>query len=404
MGLGREEDKELARHLTLAVVELGMSPALGGDLRVDLAPRTTVLVGRNGAGKSAILERIATGFQNVWGIAETVPTDPGRFACELQAQGTRYRYQCIWHAGDAHDTDLEDVRTHLARIEESCSIVDPGEQVLWRVNDGRLERKDGTTSEIAPGRTLINWVHVVRGTFVSNRMASTLFEWFSSVGQVFAGVPRGDASREELTLRYPQSWRKARGRRGSPPRLQRLVYQIAHWHEKNRSQFDELIALGRRTQLFHDITVKLYLDPDGDSVPPAERRDLVSGAVDGVDFGLLSDGTLRAVEILYALVDPENKLLLIDELESAVHPGLLARLLNEIAAYSRDRQIILSTQSPQVVSAYQPEAIRLVERRDGVTTVRGLKAVTVKRMERYLHDDDTLGDLIYGGGVDEFTE
>jgi predicted ATPase len=40
------------------------------------------------------------------------------------------------------------------------------------------------------------------------------------------------------------------------------------------------------------------------------------------------------------------KLLLIEEPETAVHPGLLSKLLAEIDAYSGDRPIVLSPQSP----------------------------------------------------------
>ena len=45
------------------------------------------------------------------------------------------------------------------------------------------------------------------------------------------------------------------------------------------------------------------------------------------------------------LLFPELKLVLVEEPETAVHPGLLSRLLAEFDAYASDRQIVLSTQS-----------------------------------------------------------
>ena len=44
-------------------LELGESMALGGDVRLELDPRTTVLVGRNGAGQSAIFDKIRAGHR-----------------------------------------------------------------------------------------------------------------------------------------------------------------------------------------------------------------------------------------------------------------------------------------------------------------------------------------------------
>jgi predicted ATPase len=122
--------------------------------------------------------------------------------------------------------------------------------------------------------------------------------------------------------------------------------------------------------------------------------------VDGTDLGLLSDGTLRAAEILMWLLLPGVKLLLIEEPETAVHPGLLSRLLAEFDAYTGDRQIVLSTQAPQVVSWADPLAIRLVERRAAHTEVRRLRDDEVERLAGYLHDEGTLGDFVYSGALD----
>ncbi|HEX4419247.1 MAG TPA: AAA family ATPase, partial [Kofleriaceae bacterium] len=147
-----------------------------------------------------------------------------------------------------------------------------------------------------------------------------------------------------------------------------------------------------------EIKVKLYRDPEAG--PDAHRRDLVRVLVDGTDLGLLSDGTLRAAEILMWLLFPGVKLLLIEEPETAVHPGLLSRLLAEFDAYTGDRQIVLSTQAPQVVSWADPLAIRLVERRAAHTEVRRLRDEEVARLAGYLHDEGTLGDFVYSGALD----
>ncbi len=116
---------------------------------------------------------------------------------------------------------------------------------------------------------------------------------------------------------------------------------------------------------------------------------------DGVDFGLLSDGTLRLTEILLGFINPKISVLILEEPETGLHPGLLHRLLAEVDAHTLDRQVILSTHSPLVVDWAKPSEIRLVERREGKTTVHGLGSEEKESVKRYLNDDYGLSDYIY---------
>jgi putative AbiEii toxin of type IV toxin-antitoxin system len=400
--------------LSFSAVEVGGSAALGADVRLDLAPRMTVLVGKNGAGKSLLLEKLQAGIFAAFGAPREL--DPARFACEVDVRtanvqdAEKLRYECRFRlrdatAPDGHTAGLEGLENSEIggevdiKVEETCRITDPREELLWRVDDGLVTYNTGEHAEIAAGRTLVNWTinRRRRGEFVFPNMAYPLRELFSGVIRVPAGVPRGDGEREELALPYPEVYRE-RARMGPSRRIRRLAYNLIRWHEGDRGRFDELVQLGRRTGLLEEIKVKLYRDPEAG--PGAHRRDLASVVVDGTDLGLLSDGTLRVAEILVWLLFPRLKLLLVEEPETAVHPGLLSRLLAEFDAYASDRQIVLSTQSPQVVSWADPLAIRLVERRSMRTEVRRLHENEFGRLSSYLHDEGTLGDFVYSGALD----
>ena len=111
----------------------------------------------------------------------------------------------------------------------------------------------------------------------------------------------------------------------------------------------------------------------------------------------------RMAEILWALLRADvmsHHLLLIEEPETGVHPGLLAGLLDTIDAYTVDRQVIISTHSPQVVSWAQPQELRVVTRQEGKTQVRPLSEQQVALFLKYLHDQ-TLGDFVYSGALDD---
>lgn len=118
---GDEQVQATTRELRFAAIELGESPVLGRDVRLELAPGTTVLVGRNGAGKSAILERIFAGLGRA--VHGGMSADPLGIACELTTQAQRLRYECRW---SVHDAGENHARGPYMLVEsERCVRVEP---------------------------------------------------------------------------------------------------------------------------------------------------------------------------------------------------------------------------------------------------------------------------------------
>lgn len=413
-------DQEEAREWFLSALEIGGSDALGGDVRLEVDRHTTVLVGRNGAGKSALLEQILAGAWAATGRLTEAQPDPLRFAVEIRRRHPpeeTVRYECTWQRvappgspddlppGSLPDEDGDQDVGHgmgFADIEETCEVLGTG--ILWRLAGGVLRREDGTTAQVPPGLGLLN----VQGSIgkpavVHHRMVEILHHMLWVPDSIRAGVPRAYTDRTAAILPFPGHHRGSRSterRYGHiSASIRRLVLVIASWHEIERARFDELVELGRRVRIFSDMEVMLLANPEHSADKRAPRQ-LAAVSVDGVDLGLLSDGTLRVIEILTALASHRVSFLCIEEPEIAVHPGLLARLLAEIDAYSSDRQIILSTQSPEVVSWARPDALRLVERIAGASRVRGLSHEERARIDRYLDDEGTLGDFVYAGGID----
>jgi hypothetical protein len=215
----------------------------------------------------------------------------------------------------------------------------------------------------------------------------------SGVAMIPAGVPRNDnAFRREIIVRSgpgPRRWR--------PTGLWRadgLAYTLAFLSERRPEVYQEFVHIVRDLGLVNDVVVKVYEDPQA-SVGPEERRDFASVLFDGLNIGLLSDGTLRISEIVVDLLRQPGSILLIEEPETAVHPGLLSRLLALAESYSSDRQVVISTHSPIVVNWCAPKQLRLVERIDKSTVVRTLDVEEVQRVDAYLRDEGTFADFIY---------
>lgn len=108
---------------------------------------------------------------------------------------------------------------------------------------------------------------------------------------------------------------------------------------------------------------------------------------------MLSDGTLRFICLTTLLQQPASllpELILIDEPELGLHPfaiNLLADMLQQAAETS---QVIISTQSAELLSAFQPEDVVVAQREGDATTLKRLDAA---ELADWLTDDNSLGEL-----------
>lgn len=84
-----------------------------------------------------------------------------------------------------------------------------------------------------------------------------------------------------------------------------------------------------------------------------------------LDAHNLSDGTLRFIALTTLLLQPElPSTIIIDEPELGLHPAAIARLAALIRKASVKSQVIISTQSTNLVDEFQPEDIITVDRKD----------------------------------------
>ena len=105
-----------------------------------------------------------------------------------------------------------------------------------------------------------------------------------------------------------------------------------------------------------------------------------------------SDGTLRFICLATLLNQPETlrpTLILIDEPELGLHPFALTLLAEMIQQAADLQQIIISTQSADLVNHFEPEDIVVVDREDEESVFKRLDS---ESLASWL-EDYTLGDL-----------
>jgi predicted ATPase len=118
-----------------------------------------------------------------------------------------------------------------------------------------------------------------------------------------------------------------------------------------------------------------------------------------VDARGMSDGTLRVIAILTALLTrPEGSLIIIEEVDNGLHPsrsGLLLQILKEIGS-KRNVDILVTTHNPALLDNLGPEMVPfiIVSHRDNAT---GLSELTL------LEEIENLPKLLASGPLGRLT-
>jgi predicted ATPase len=106
----------------------------------------------------------------------------------------------------------------------------------------------------------------------------------------------------------------------------------------------------------------------------------------------LSDGTLRFICLATVLNQPEDFLpetILIDEPELGLHPRAIGFLASMLRSTSKQRQVIVSTQSVTLVNGFSIDDLMVVDRKDGLTV---FQRHNQREFEEWLKEY-TVGDL-----------
>lgn len=101
----------------------------------------------------------------------------------------------------------------------------------------------------------------------------------------------------------------------------------------------------------------------------------------------MSDGTLRALGILTAVYQrPAPSVMVIEEPEATIHPGALGAILDLLRYASRKLQIVVTTHSPEVLDAKWIEArhLRVVTWYEGATRVTNVSDSAKQALQTHL--------------------
>jgi predicted ATPase len=148
---------------------------------------------------------------------------------------------------------------------------------------------------------------------------------------------------------------------------------IERLNEEGSSAFDAILTHFRSAISEIESLTLRTLPPGGKKTIMLQER----GLKDKTPLSEVSEGTRLVLALLTVLYQKEPpQLILIEDLDRALHPRLYERLVGIIRRIVRDTgvQIIATSHNPYLIDYFQdePEAVVLVEKADGVSSLANL--------------------------------
>ncbi len=186
--------------------------------------------------------------------------------------------------------------------------------------------------------------------------------WFSAMGsweRLFGHVGVYDI--DPHAVKKPHQMAGSASLQENGENLALVLRQILSDPEKSRSVHNLLHYM---LPFAMEIETEQYL---GDSVLLKLREEYYEG---NLLANLLSDGTIDVVALIIALFFENKDVVIIKEPERNIHPHLISGLMRLMEDAARNRQIIITTHSPEVVRHAGVENLLLMSRdKNGFSTV-----------------------------------
>ena len=115
----------------------------------------------------------------------------------------------------------------------------------------------------------------------------------------------------------------------------------------------------------------------------------------------VSDGTIQTLALLVALFDAESTVLVIEEPENSVHPWIIRHIIEACAEASKRKQIIITTHSPIVMDAVEPEQMWVVWRSNGESHISKISSLDSNFLSMWREGDVSTFEYVDSGSLDE---
>ncbi|GEN77475.1 AAA family ATPase [Chryseobacterium hagamense] len=166
-------------------------------------------------------------------------------------------------------------------------------------------------------------------------------------------------------------------------------------YENNRQVYNFII---KTIQSIAPYFLDFILRPDENNNIKLRWQSSHSSTIYGVND--LSDGTIRFIALTVLFMQPNlPHTIIIDEPELGLHPSAIAKLAGMIKSVSKKNcQVIVATQSTDLISHFEPEDIITVDQINGESIFERLNSKTLSKwLDDFTIDDLWKRNIITGG-------
>lgn len=349
----------------------------------------TVLVGRNGAGKSAFLDVLRfvsealrfgldtaiTDRHGVTVLRRWGPRRPYDIEIRVAVQDEKFRGEYSFIIGSENRGEY--------RVKgESCIVDHQGTETRFEVKEGKwVTLPDGIRDDFRLDAADPD--HQGLALRIMGYLNTGFYWMFDELTHLrfYSIYPN--------TLREPQ---KPLNESRLLERGENLASVLREFKRgKNRWLPDLKFVLSRAIDGVNDVQVRQVGGFLVTELQHADEQD-EKGRAHWFELAQESDGTLRILGLLVALYqDPPPPFIAIEEPELTLHPGALAIISDVLREAVGRCQVLITTQSPDLISHFPPEELRVVERRSGMTTISPVSGRQIDIVNKQLF---TTGDLL----------
>lgn len=308
----------------------------------------TLLTGRNGTGKSLVLEALTAAWSGNINLPEFVGPYGHTLVIELAISLEPHEYDALdaWNAG--HDWPVADRKSEHALIamatnHEESGFYDPDRDNVMRALQNPLFARSHPFASI---------------DFLSARRQVSI----NTTTSVDLGLLDKSSSADERRSMYEQEirWKSAMQMPDVGSYLTSLDYRDFITKRSGGEGEDEY---GRLTRIFEEATGKTITLPEFDPVTAESsiRVRLPSGNTH--ELSDLSNGEREMLGMLYFVsqLSSQGGVLLLDEPEKHMHPTLQLAVLNAIRLVTKRGQVLVVTHSPALIAASPSRNVLTVE-------------------------------------------
>ena len=169
--------------------------------------------------------------------------------------------------------------------------------------------------------------------------------------------------------------------------LAAFLYRLKGNYKKN---YDEIV---QTIQLIAPYFSDFVLGPQEGNEEQIVLKWRQKGCEDIFNASQLSDGTLRFICLATLLLQPHElqpATIIVDEPELGLHPYAITLFAEMVKQLSDERQIIVSTQSVELLNEFDVEDVIVVDRGENGSK---FKRLNEEELEVWLEEDYALGDL-----------